>query len=231
MQLNNKNYNDLLVYLKDHYNPSAWLGHMEFAMWLVNKYKPDVIVDLGVDYGHSTFSLASEGIGKVYGVDYFEGDMYTGYRNTYETVTGAYNFFVDRKMLQRNNIEFIKGKFNDVVEKFKSDNIKIDLLHIDGLHTFDAISNDFETWSPLVSENGIIIMHDVYAFPDTVGKYFKDITLPKTLITNSAGLGIVCRNENIIKEINKLWVHKLKIHKDHLTHDDYPEFNIKRLLM
>lgn len=30
--------------------PSAWIGHGEFAIKLVNNFKPSVTVDLGVDY-------------------------------------------------------------------------------------------------------------------------------------------------------------------------------------
>ena len=38
--------------------PSAWTGHRYFAKWLVETLRPEITVDLGVDYGHSTFYLA-----------------------------------------------------------------------------------------------------------------------------------------------------------------------------
>ena len=49
--------------------PSAWKENRPLANWLVERVKPDVILDLGVDWGHSTISWAEKGIGKVYGVD------------------------------------------------------------------------------------------------------------------------------------------------------------------
>ena len=38
---------------------------------------------------------------------------------------------------------------------------KIDFLFIDGDHTYQGVKKDFEMYSPLVSENGIIAFHDI----------------------------------------------------------------------
>ena len=52
----------LLQVLTHNYHDSAWKGHFEFSMWLVKHVNPKMIVELGVDYCHSTFCLASPNI-------------------------------------------------------------------------------------------------------------------------------------------------------------------------
>ena len=68
--------------------PTAGEGHGNFAINLTEALKPKVTVDLGVDYGFSTFCFAVLGFGKVYGIDSFEGDEHAGRRSTYDHVMG-----------------------------------------------------------------------------------------------------------------------------------------------
>jgi hypothetical protein len=57
---------------------TAWYGHRKFAENLVRFLNPKVIVDLGVDWGYSTFSFAIPRIGHTYGIDNFVGDDFVG---------------------------------------------------------------------------------------------------------------------------------------------------------
>ena len=43
---------------------------------------------------------------------------------------------------------------------FVRQDIKIDYLHIDGDHSYEGVKKDFELYSQLISENGIITIHD-----------------------------------------------------------------------
>jgi len=201
-EYNNKNYNNLLKFLHN-YHSSAWLGHLQFAMWLVNKYKPKVTLELGVDYGHSAFAFASEGIGNVYGIDCFEGDIHAGHRDTLQTLNDTKKYLLDNQLLVRDNLFPIKGYFDEI---YKSFNHTIDILHIDGLHTYEAVSNDFNTWINKTHDNSIILMHDVISFRDSVGKFFDEIPYPKTFFSHSAGLGVVSKNQSIIDDINNIWL-------------------------
>lgn len=175
---------------------SAWKGHRDFALWLVDKLNPTTIVDLGVDYGFSTLCFALPNKGMVYGIDSFEGDPQTGIRTTYSYVKDKI------QKLEINNIELIAGNFNVVASTW---NKPIDILHIDGYHTYEAVKNDYETWSKFVKDDGIILFHDTNVNDPSFGvkRFFDEINLPKFNFENSAGLGVVSKNKNLIDSVQK----------------------------
>ena len=172
----------------------TWRDHRLFADWLIRRTEPETVVDLGVDYGYSTFCFALPEIGHVYGIDSFEGDEHAGVKETYDFVLKK------KDELELDNITFIKGYFDDVVKTWEK---PIDILHIDGLHTYEAAKNDFEKWSPLLKENGVILMHDTMVERFGVKDFFEEIDLPKTNFKHCNGLGVISKNSNLINEINK----------------------------
>ena len=142
-------------------------------------------------------------IGKVYGIDSFEGDQFTG--NTH----GSYEFVIEKqkRLLMEDNLNFIKGDFNEVSKKW---NKKIDILHIDGSHHYEDVKNDYETWSKFLSEDGIILLHDTCIEELNgnhygVKKFFEEIELPKVTFTHSFGLGVISKNEEIIQKIKEVF--------------------------
>ncbi len=175
----------------------TWTGHRQFAEWLVNYKKPEVIVDLGVDHGFSTFCFAMPRIGKVYGIDSFEGDVHSGQRDAH-----TYNYVMQKreKLFMQDNIEFIQGYFDDVAKTWTK---PIDILHIDGLHTYEAVKNDYETWSKFVKDDGVILFHDTCVEERNFGvkQFFEEIELPKFNFTQSYGLGVVSKNKYLIELI------------------------------
>jgi predicted O-methyltransferase YrrM len=174
---------------------TAWRGHEFFATWLVKKMQPQTIVELGVDYGFSTFSFGLPRIGKVYGVDAFEGDPQTGWRNTYDDVIR-----VRKQLGLEDNVEIIKGYFKDVSNNWDK---PIDILHIDGRHEYENVKEDFENWYRHVSDDGVILFHDtcIYTHNFGVWKFFNELQLPKLNFTHSAGLGIATKNIQLLGEI------------------------------
>ena len=180
---------------------SAWKGHKDFAEWLVENTSPKQVVDLGVDYGYSTFVLAkaAQNIPEavVTGIDLFEGEGMTGVRDTYDFVMSI------KEQAGLDNLEIIKGEFTEVSQGW---NQEIDILHIDGYHSYEAVSTDFKNWSPFVKEDGIIIFHDINVDNPAFGvkQFFKELSREdgyKLYFLHSYGLGIYTKNKELKDKI------------------------------
>lgn len=185
---------------------TGWRGHAGFAKWLVKAMNPNVVVDLGVDYGFSSFTFALAGAGMVYGVDSFEGDPEAGIRDTYGEVVRRQN------ELGIQNLTLIRGYFNDVAKTWDK---PIDILHIDGRHRYEDVKEDYELWRPFVRKGGVILLHDteVTEEPYGVRRFFMEIDEPKTNFTGSYGLGVVSDDPDLIAKINreqKVWLVNFK---------------------
>jgi len=189
-----------LFYEKINHLGSAWIGHGDFVIDLVELLKPEVIVELGVDWGYSTFCLSYPNIGKVYGIDWFQGDAHTSHRDTEDFVRKLHKELSEE--FKFNNLEIIKSDFNEL---YKTWNKKIDILHIDGMHSYDSVKNDFETWYKFCDEKSVILFHDTYSFINDVGKFFSELNGFKLNTPSYNGLGVFTKSEeiyNLIKNIN-----------------------------
>lgn len=140
-------------------SPNAWVGHLPFAAWLIQEISPKIFVELGTHTGNSYFSFCQSvleyGLStKAYAVDTWQGDEHAGqYGDDIYTRVNAYNqeHYASMSRLMRMT-------FDDALSYF-ADN-SIDLLHIDGLHTYEAVSHDFESWLPKLAPGAIVVFHD-----------------------------------------------------------------------
>jgi len=184
--------------------PTAWLGHGKFAIQLVTALQPKTIVDLGVDYGFSTFCFAYPKIGYVWGVDCFEGDPQAGMKNTYPLVIGQRARL--RQKYGIHNVNIVKGYFNDVAKDWETKpDPTIDILHIDGLHTYDAVSEDFRTWSKFLSPDGVVLFHDTISYRDDVGRFFDELPGDyKVNFEHSFGLGVWTSSQSTYAKLQQI---------------------------
>lgn len=74
-------------------------------------------------------------------------------------------------------INIIKGYSNEVVKLF-SQNKKIDILFIDGDHSYEGVKKDWENYYPLMNKNGIVIFHD-FAWK-SISRLLNESVLDKT---------------------------------------------------
>jgi len=71
-------------------------------------------------------------------------------------------------------------------------NKPIDILFIDGDHTYEGVKSDYEKYEPFVKQGGLIFMHDITHKHFGVKNFWKEIKHPKAnLAFNSIGMGIV----------------------------------------
>jgi hypothetical protein len=103
----------------------------------------------------------------------------------------------------KDNVTFIKGLFDDVAKTWDK---QIDILHIDGDHAYESVKHDYETWSPFLKENGVILFHDTCIEKLNgnhygVKKFFEELDLPKVTFTHTFGLGVASKNKELIEFI------------------------------
>jgi len=173
---------------------STWMEHTPFAYDLVEALKPRLLVELGTQGGVSYFSMcqAIEEFGLptlAYAVDTWKGDSHTD--NYGEEIYDAVN---------KHNLEKYRGFsyllrmfFDEALTHFSDESV--DLLHIDGLHTYDAVKHDFDTWYPKVRPGGIILFHDITARIQDFGvwKFWAELQekYPTFTFQHGFGLGVL----------------------------------------
>lgn len=187
------------------FKKSAWTGHFFFAYDLVRNLKPQIIVELGSHYGHSFFSMAEavfdeKYAAKLYPVDTWKGDKHAGFYDN--DVYVRFNLIVD-KYFDQLQINPLRMTFNKALDKFADQSI--DLLHIDGLHTYEDVKEDFDNWLPKLKKEGIILMHDIVEMKDDFGVYklWEEIKQKYHTIdfVHSHGLGVVILSNNVWQQI------------------------------
>ena len=142
-----------------HMVESAWLNHGPFAFWLTEAVRPRILVELGTHNGFSylAFCQAVRRLGtetSCFAVDTWKGDDHAGHYGeevfTRLTTTNEENY--------SDFSHLIRGLFDEALPRFGDGTI--DLLHIDGRHTYEDVLHDYETWRPKLSERAVVLFHD-----------------------------------------------------------------------
>jgi hypothetical protein len=183
---------------------SAWVEHIPFAFAAVSLLRPRTVVELGTHMGDSycAFCQAIETLGieaRLTAIDTWQGDsqaggygqgILDGLRAYHDPLYGRFS-------------RLLQDTFDDAVGQFAD--ASVDLLHIDGLHTYEAVQHDFETWLPKVSARGLVLFHDTQVRRGDFGVYrlWEELAgqYPSFEFTHGYGLGVLAVGNDLPAEM------------------------------
>jgi rhamnan synthesis protein F/methyltransferase family protein len=186
---------------------TSWHGHIPFAFWIVEALRPRMLVELGTHKGDSycAFAQAVAALSldaACYAVDTWQGDEHAGLygeevfeelRHYHEPRYGRFS-------------QLIRSSFDDAAKYFAEGSI--DLLHIDGLHTYEAVAHDFERWRSKLSNRAVVLFHDIDVRENQFGvwRFWTEVVrdFPSFTFHHSHGLGMLAVGAEMAEPIKRL---------------------------
>ncbi|GGJ44801.1 hypothetical protein GCM10011320_60340 [Neoroseomonas lacus] len=186
-----------------------WAGHIPFAFWLIRALQPRTVVELGVHRGNSycafcqaisTFRIDA----RAFGIDTWGGDVHMGpedglladLRTHHDPRYAAFSTLLEMT-------------FDQARDRFADGSV--DLLHIDGMHTYEDVRHDFETWLPALSDRSVVLFHDIEVRRDLFGvwRFWEEVStrFPAFAFRHSHGLGVLATGRNLPPAVAALFDH------------------------
>jgi len=156
--------------------------------------EPELIVELGTYYGASYFAFAQAILDEdmkcdLFGVDTWEGDVHTGFYS--QEVFDHFTKVIADQYNKDERLKFYQAPFDWAVDRFQDNSINV--LMIDGNHSYQSSRHDFETWLPKLKNNGTVFFHDIAHNKFGVHAYWEELRAmyPHFEIKNENGLGML----------------------------------------
>jgi lipopolysaccharide biosynthesis protein len=186
-----------------------WAGHIPFAFWLMRALRPRALVELGVHRGNSycafcqaisTFRIDA----RAFGIDTWGGDVHMGPEEGLLADLRAHH---DPRYAAFSTL--LEMTFDQARSRFADGSI--DLLHIDGAHTYEAVRHDFEAWLPALSDRSVVLFHDIEVRRDLFGvwRFWEEVSarFPAFAFRHSHGLGVLATGRNLPPAVAALFDH------------------------
>lgn len=168
---------------------SGWHGHVPFAQWVVAVARPEMIVELGTDAGVS-YGAFCEAVLRA-GLDSRCVAVIAPDSAPSEAVEQGFSAFHDSRYAAFSTL--LRAGFDEASEQFEDGSI--DLLHLHGRHTYEAVRHDFETWLPKLGERGLVILHDTAVDGGDFGvlRFWEELRTryPSFAFNHAHGLGLM----------------------------------------
>jgi GT2 family glycosyltransferase len=188
--------------------PEPWVGHIPFAFWLIKALRPEIFVELGTHSGNS-FSAFCQAIavfgisGRAFAVDTWRGDEHAGDygEEVFEDLAAFHNaHYLGFATLLRTTFDDARKYFAEA---------SIDLLHIDGLHSYEGVKHDFDNWYSALSRRAVVVFHDINVRERGFGvwKLWQELSdqYPSFQFDHSHGLGVLGVGQDQVALLQRLF--------------------------
>lgn len=143
------------------------VGEMLYS--LARNLRPTTVVEIGCFIGYSSICFAQamednhQKDGIVYGIDLFQPHSKHPLflKEDIDNPLQLAENNVKRAGLEH-RIAFLKGSSSALAKDFLTNVDTIDILFIDGDHSYKGVIDDYNLYHPKVRKNGLIIFHDIY---------------------------------------------------------------------
>lgn len=178
----------------------------ELAIY-VGTLNPSIAVEIGVRRGlYSKFILDNTDVKKLYSIDpWIKNEELSDPEEAYyycEYILRPYG----------NRSQMIKASSPEISSIFLDNSI--DFVYIDGLHDYDSVKKDLESWYPKVKLGGVISGHDYTIHWPGVFSAVQDFTKQKNYEINTTD---VILEDDIFKNSNGSVI---RVPKESLIEDD-----------
>jgi Glycosyl transferase family 2/Methyltransferase domain len=173
--------------------PSTWTGHVPLLFALFSLIRPRRYVEIGTGRGTRFFAAcqAAEHLKvstECIAIDsWIDDDEHVGGGDVFEAFTKELNSRCPA------NAYFIRSGFSQALQCF--DERSIDLFHIDGAPTYEAVKANFESWLPKMSAYGTVIFRNTNYHQDAFGvwRLWNELKLnyPHFELPHCSGIGVL----------------------------------------